>query len=117
MQISRQEAGLVISKWFNERTPLTLLLVSGDSSFTIKLSGFINGFSSRIVVSDGTPDKSSNPSNAIVFPADFVDSFKYEETKSLGLPQEAVQMVTNKPEFASLSLTYESGDRLTIFER
>jgi len=116
MQLSRQEAADLITKWFDEVTPVTALLVSADASLTVKLSGFINGFSTNILISDGTREKGNNPKNYILFPAEFVDSFHYTEARELPIRPEHLDLVTQKHDFSSLSLLYESGVRLSIFE-
>ena len=82
-----------------------------------KISGFVNGFSSFIVISDGTPVKTDIPANYMIFPAEPVEIFEYIEARELPLSIEEIELVSKKHGFSSLSLVYADGVRLSIFER
>jgi len=105
----------LISKWYEEQTQVVALLVSQDDTLQIKVSGRINGFSTSILISDGTREKGSRPPNYVLFPADFIKSFQYAEVKEMPLSPEELALLTTKHGSCSLSLLYESGTRLSIF--
>ncbi|HWZ25165.1 MAG TPA: hypothetical protein VN037_07775 [Verrucomicrobiae bacterium] len=98
MEISRQEAIDLLHKWFEERTPVTALLFAADSSIKVGVTGFVNGLSDMILVSDGPRDEEM-PKNFILVPGLFMKSYEYSD-----------------PGTPSVSVEYLSGVRLSIFE-
>lgn len=116
MLASPQEALDILKKWFDESTRVTALLVSPDSLVTVKVTGFVNGVTSRILISDGSHDKTVIPKNFLLVPIEFISSFQYIEARELGLSPEEQEQLTEKFGTASLSLIYQSEVRLSIFE-
>ncbi len=117
MIASREEAADMLSKWFNERTPVTALLASPGTSFAVKISGFVNGITSNILVSDGDQDPAVRPKNYILVPTDSVTSYQYLEAKELGLSPDETAFVEAMHGAATLSLIFSGGTRLSLFER
>jgi hypothetical protein len=117
MITSPQEAADILNKWYNEHTPVTALFSSSGTPFAVKVSGFINGLSSNVLISDSSREENTRPANYILVPTHDVQSYQYVEAKELGLSPEELAFVTSKEGAASLSLIFADGRRLSLFER
>jgi hypothetical protein len=117
MIATREEATGLLGKWFNEHTPLTALFTTAGSPFAAKVSGFVNGVTSNILVSDGTHDPSVRSQNYILVPTLDAHEYLYLEAKDLGLSQEELAFVTQAHGAASLIIVFSNGARLSLFER
>ncbi|HEY6763963.1 MAG TPA: hypothetical protein VI386_04265 [Candidatus Sulfotelmatobacter sp.] len=119
MIASRQEASDLLGKWFKERTPITAFFTAVGSPFSAKVSGFVNGISSNIVISDGThtPTVTVRPQNYMLVPIGDALEYQYVEAKDIGLTQDELAFVTDVKGAASLSIVLPNGARLSLFER
>ena len=117
MITSREEATDILMKWYNEHTPITALFSSSGTPFAVKVSGFINGITSNVLISDSSSDATTRPENYLLVPTHDVQSYQYVEAKELGLSAEELAFVTSKEGAASLSLIFADGRRLSLFER
>lgn len=108
--ITPREAGFdLLSKWFNEHTPLTVLLVTANSSLAVKVTGFVNGISQNVIISDGTHERTIIPRNHVIFTADAIRSFSYLENKDLGVSQVEREYVSKNDHAGNLSVELVDG--------
>jgi hypothetical protein len=117
MIASREEASDLLQKWFNEHTPVTALFTIRTGTFAVKVSGFINGVTSSILISDGTHDPGIRSQNYILLSTLGAHHYEYLEAKDLGLSQEELAFVTDVHSAASLSILFSDGARLSLFEK
>jgi hypothetical protein len=117
MITSEQEAADILNKWHKEHTPITALFSSSGTPFAVKVTGYINGLSSNVLISDSSGEEKTRPANYILVPTHDVQSFQYVEANELGLSPEELAFVTTKQGAASLSLIFPDGRRLSLFER
>jgi hypothetical protein len=117
MIASRQEASDLLNKWFEERTAVKALVTFAGSPFAVSVSGFVNGITSEILISDGPSDLTVRPANYILMPTIGVHQYEYLESKDLGLSQELIAAITEAHGKASLSVVFSSGLRLSVFEK
>jgi hypothetical protein len=117
MITSPQEANDILMKWYNEHTPITALFSSSGTPFAVKVSGYINGITSNVLISDSSREENTRPDNYLLVPTHDVQSYQYVEAKELGLSPEELAFVTTKEGAASLSLIFADGRRLSLFER
>jgi hypothetical protein len=117
MRASREEAADLLLKWFNEHTPVTAFVTSPGNPFAVKISGFVNGVTSDILVSDGSHDPKERPNNYVLVPTGDAQGYEYIEAKDLGLSPGELAFVTRRTGSASLSIVFSNSARLSIFER
>jgi hypothetical protein len=109
MKISPDEALDLLHKWATERTPLIVLLVLPDSDVAVKVSGFINGLTDDIMISDDT----NNPRNHVIFPASLTQSCEYGEAKDQPIMPE---YFSAKHGPANLRIALSNGASISFFE-
>jgi len=116
---SGEEAVLLLKRLFDERLPVLVFFVSADSKVEVKVSGFVNGLATDMIIfSDGAEAvPTSIPSNRLcVDPRSIVET-RYGEAKDVaGLSGEGKSELESKYGMASLAFKLSSGARLTVFE-
>jgi hypothetical protein len=117
MNTSPDEALDLLRKWDSEHTPLTVLLALSESRVTVKVSGYINGLTDDILISDGTKSSDDSPCNYLIFPARSAQSFEYAEPKDFKqLEPEVRQYFIAKHGPANLRIVLTDGASISFFE-
>jgi hypothetical protein len=117
MKISRAEAIDLLLKWMSERTPIKVLFSLPDSRAAINVSGFVNGLSDDILVSDLEPTAERQAPNYLIFSAKLAEEFHYGEAKDFTeLPAETRASYIAKFGPANLRILLSDGCSVSFFE-
>jgi hypothetical protein len=117
MKISPSEAIDLLRKWMSERTPVRVLFSLPDSRAAINVSGFINGLSDDILVSDVLPTAERPAPNYLIFSAKLAEEFHYGEAKDFtNLPTETRAFYIEKFGPANLKILLSDGCSVSFFE-
>ena len=121
MVISAEEAISLLKKWLNERTPVKVFWVSHESILQAKVSGFVNGLSAGeglLIGSAPELESKTPPEHFFLIDVDRTQTYEYVETKDLKEhPLEVREYFAVQHGIANLSIRFEDGSRLSIFER
>jgi|ERR671925_560664 hypothetical protein len=120
MIASGEDALNLLRKWFEERTPVKAFFVPADSLAEVVVSGFVNALSKEggILISDGSVPEKDVPKHYIWIDPTHAREFDYGEAKDVaGVPEEVRHYLAEAHGVASLSIRFEGGSRLSIFER
>jgi|SRR5579859_1631437 len=119
MIASPREALDLLDKWFSEKTPVIALMTTPNLSVAVKITGFVNGSTSGILIisDDSREDKKAVALNYLVVPISSTESYFYVEAKDLKLSQEERDHLSKEMGQSGLSINFKDGLKLSIFER
>ena len=116
MDVAAEEAFALLHKWYEERTPVNALFVSGDSVAIARMRGYVDSPAAErgILIGSGDPNDLQN-----YLRIDMSDAvgFDYMEAKDLTeFSEEERERLAQKHGFANLRIRFSTGSRLSLFE-
>jgi len=111
MQISSGQALSLLHKWFDEKTPLKIMLASSNDSFTVRVMGLIRALTGDAVIIGATFDTTEAPAHYIAIKPSECRAYDYKETKDLdGESEDVKQYLADAHGIAGLSIVLADKD-------